>query len=116
MFDAVEAVLELHLDPSRHLQAPVASSIQADCAGSKHARAPIADPYKGAYQGLNRPIFPRIFRIFRTFLGDFNPQKLPSRRLQTLWEWKNLGSLRKSYEVLEEHKKSREILRIRRNP
>ncbi len=27
--------------------------------------------------------------IFRTFLGDFNPQKLPSRRLQTLWEWKD---------------------------
>ncbi len=22
-------------------------------------------------------------------MGDFNLQKLPSRRLQTLWEWKN---------------------------
>ena len=27
--------------------------------------------------------------IFRTFLGGFNLQKLPSRRLQTLWEQKN---------------------------
>ncbi len=38
---------------------------------------------------INRPFFPRFFRNFRTFLGDFNPQQLPSRGLQTLWEWKN---------------------------
>ena len=35
------------------------------------------------------PIFTDFYRflpIFRTFLGDFNLQKLPSRGLQTLWE------------------------------
>ncbi len=34
-------------------------------------------------------MFYRFLPIFRTFLGDFNPQKLPSRRLRTLWDWKN---------------------------
>ena len=28
-------------------------------------------------------------RICPTLSGDFNPQQLPSRGLQTLWEWKN---------------------------
>ena len=32
--------------------------------------------------------FTDVYRLFRTFLGDFNPQKLPSGGLQTLWEWK----------------------------
>ncbi len=54
-----------------------------------------ADPLKSrALPLLGRflPIstdFYRFLPIFRTFLGDFNPQKLPSGRLQTLWEWKN---------------------------
>ncbi len=33
-------------------------------------------------------MFFRFLPMFLTFLGDFNHQKLPSRRLQTLWEWK----------------------------
>ena len=35
--------------------------------------------------------------MFRTFSGDFNPQKLPSRRLQTLWEQKNRVLLEEYY-------------------
>ncbi len=35
--------------------------------------------------------------MFRTFLGDFNLQKLPSRSLQTLWEWKNRVVLEEYY-------------------
>ena len=38
---------------------------------------------------LTRLIFIEFYRflpMFRTFLGDFNLQKLPSGRLQTLWE------------------------------
>ena len=34
---------------------------------------------------------------FRAFLGDFNHQQLPSRRLQTLWEWKNRVLLEEYY-------------------
>mgnify|MGYP007063653294 CR=1 FL=1 len=30
-----------------------------------------------------------LFPIFRTFLGDFPPDGLDSRSLQTLWEWEN---------------------------
>ena len=37
------------------------------------------------------------FPMFRTFLGDFNLQKLPSRSLQTLWEWKNRVVLEEYY-------------------
>ncbi len=40
---------------------------------------------------------PRFLPIVRTFLGDFNPQKLPSRGLQTLWEWKNRVLLEEYY-------------------
>jgi hypothetical protein len=32
-----------------------------------------------------------------TFLGAFNLQKLASRRLQTLWEWKNRVLLAEYY-------------------
>ena len=35
--------------------------------------------------------------MFQTFLGDFNLQKLPSRSLQTLWEWKNRVLLEEYY-------------------
>ncbi len=35
--------------------------------------------------------------MFRTFLVDFNHQKLPFRRLQTLWEWKNRVLLEEYY-------------------
>ncbi len=38
--------------------------------------------------------FYRFLPIFRTFLGDFNPQ---SRRLRTLWEWKNRVLLEEYY-------------------
>ncbi len=41
--------------------------------------------------------FYRILPIFLTFLGDFNPQKLPSRGLRTLWEWKNRVLLEEYY-------------------
>ncbi len=37
----------------------------------------------------NFPIFHRFFLMFRTFLGDFTPDRLDSRSLRTLWEWKN---------------------------
>ena len=37
------------------------------------------------------------FPIFRTFLGDFNLQKLPSRRLEVLREWKNRVLLEEHY-------------------
>ncbi len=46
------------------------------------------------------PIFTEFYRflpIFQTFLGDFNPQKLQSRGLQTLWEWKNRVLLEEYY-------------------
>ena len=35
--------------------------------------------------------------MFRTFLGDFNHQKLPLTRLRTLWEWKNRVLLEEYY-------------------
>ena len=38
-----------------------------------------------------------ISPIFQTFLGDFTLQKLPSRGLQTLWEWKNRVLLEEDY-------------------
>ena len=46
---------------------------------------------------LTRPTFCRFSPIFRTFSGDFNLQKLPSRRLQTLWEWENRVLLEEYY-------------------
>ena len=49
-------------------------------------------PHKGNYWD-----FSRILPICRTFLGDFNPQKLPSRGLRTLWEWKNRVLLEEYY-------------------
>ncbi len=52
--------------------------------GDPGAPKPIRGPYR---ELIGR--FPRFLPIFQTFLGDFNLQKLPSRRLQTLWEWKN---------------------------
>ncbi len=51
-------------------------------------------PLLGPFLGRVLPIFTDLFR---TFLGDFNPQKLPSRRLQTLWEWKNRVLLEEYY-------------------
>ena len=46
----------------------------------------------------NFPIFLKLFLpIFPTFLGDFNLQKLPSRGLWTLWEWKNRVLLEEYY-------------------
>ena len=50
---------------------------------------------------LTRLIFIDFYRFepffFQTFLGDVNPQKLPSRGLQTLWEWKNRVLLEEYY-------------------
>ena len=37
------------------------------------------------------------FLIFRTSLGDFTPDGLDSRSLQTLWEWKNRVLLEEYY-------------------
>ena len=38
-----------------------------------------------------------FFQIFPTFLGDFTPDRLDSRSLQTLWEWKNRTRLDEYY-------------------
>ncbi len=35
--------------------------------------------------------------MFRTFLGDFTPDRLDSRSLQTIWEWKNRVLLEEYY-------------------
>jgi hypothetical protein len=35
--------------------------------------------------------------MFRTFLGDFTPDRLDSRSLQSLWEWKNRVLLEEYY-------------------
>ena len=43
--------------------------------------------------------FSPIFQMFRTFLGDFNLQKLPSRRLEVLWELNWRMELEESYPV-----------------
>ncbi len=43
---------------------------------------------------VRRPIFPDFFR---TFLGDFTPDRLDSRSLETLWEWKNRVILEEYY-------------------
>ena len=42
-------------------------------------------------------IFYRFFLIFRTFLGDSTPDRLNSRSLETLWEWKNRVLLEEYY-------------------
>ena len=47
--------------------------------------------------GSRRAFYYRFLPIFQTFLGDFDPQQLPSRRLQTLWEWKNRVILEEYY-------------------
>ena len=57
------------------------------------AQSALARPLLGPVLGRFLPILP----IFRTFLGDFNPQKLPSRRLQTPWEQKNRVLLEEYY-------------------
>ena len=38
---------------------------------------------------INRLILTDFYRFFRTFLGDFTPDRLDSRSLQTPWEWKS---------------------------
>ncbi len=38
---------------------------------------------------LTSSIFTDFYRDVRTFLGDFAPDGLDSRSLQTLWEWEN---------------------------
>ena len=51
-----------------------------------------AGPAEEPRAALTRPISADVYRflpIFRTFLGDFNPRKLPSGSLRTLFEWKN---------------------------
>ena len=45
---------------------------------------------------LYRELIP-ISPIFRTFLGDFTPDRLDSRSLETLWEWKNRVLLEEYY-------------------
>ena len=42
------------------------------------------DKYEKARNSwINRPISPDFFQMFPTFLGDFNPQKLPTRTSRT---------------------------------
>ena len=43
------------------------------------------------------PIFTDFLPIFLTFLGDFTPDRLDSRSLETLWEWKNRVILEEYY-------------------
>ncbi len=50
---------------------------------------------EGAAQ--TRLIFTDFSPIFRTFLGDFSPDRLDPRSLQTLWEWKNRVLLEEYY-------------------
>ncbi len=45
---------------------------------------------------LYRELIP-ISPIFRTFLGDFTPDRLDSRSLEPLWEWKNRVLLEEYY-------------------
>ena len=47
--------------------------------------------------GVSLVIRYRLLPIFRTFLGDFTPDRLDSRSLQTLWEWKNRVLLEEYY-------------------
>ncbi len=47
--------------------------------------------------GVSLVIRYRSLPIFRTFLGDFAPDRLDSRSLQTLWEWKNRVLLEEYY-------------------
>ena len=60
------------------------------CSCSRNNSGPLTRP-------LTRLFFYRCLPNFQTFLGDFNPQTLPSRRLQTLWEWKNRVLLEEYY-------------------
>ena len=51
-----------------------------------------------AYEGpINRLFFTDCYCFCPTFLGDFSLQKLPSRRLRTLWEQKNRVLLEEYY-------------------
>ena len=51
--------------------------------GPPRDRDTLRTPIKGLLIG-------RVFSlIFLTFLGDFTPDRLDSRSLYTLWEWKN---------------------------
>ena len=43
------------------------------------------------------PDFSRFFPILQTFLGDFTPDGLDSRSLQSLWEWENRVLLEEYY-------------------
>ena len=45
----------------------------------------------------SRPSLGCFLLIFRTFLGDFTPDGLDSRSLQTPWEWKNRVLLEEYY-------------------
>ena len=54
--------------------------------------------------------FYRFLPIFLTFLGGFNPQKLPSRRLQTLWEWKSRVLLEEYY-IFNVAKKTKQLIK-----
>ena len=38
-----------------------------------------------------------IFTDFSDFLGDFTPDRLDSRSLETLWDWKNRVLLEEYY-------------------
>ena len=51
---------------------------------------PVRDPLLG-------PLLGRFLPIFRTFLGDFTPDRLDSRSLQSLWEWENRVLLEEHY-------------------
>ncbi len=56
-------------------------------------------------------VFLRVFSlIFRTFLGDFTPDGLDSRSLQTHWEWKKRVPLEEYYS--QESPKNRQSVKI----
>ena len=91
--------------------APEALALWPWCAVSSSASpVPASSPLaaaapRGARRHLNsresaKPRFPdcyRLFWIFQTLLGDFTPDRLDSRSLQTLWELKNRVLLEEYY-------------------
>ncbi len=53
--------------------------------------------YYSLGKNVNFPDFYSFLPIFRTFLGDFTPDGLDCRSLQTVWEWKNRVPLEEHY-------------------
>ncbi len=70
--------------------------VDASDGGEVHSAAALPRPLLGPLIGCFFTVFLPFFFLL-TFLGDFNLQKLPSRRLLTLWGWKNRVLLEEYY-------------------